>query len=96
MQPPNSVKLNLKSNEVMDMQTKVLVGTYMILKDEIIWTAYWVSLLTPSATGIPIRFEQSHVQEVIKMMEIEIGGGWIFHKLCKVCVGKKTCKIEVS
>lgn len=63
MQPPNSVKLNLKSNEVMDMQTKVLVGTYMMLKDESIWTAYRVSLLTPSAMGIPIRFEQSHVIE---------------------------------
>ncbi|XP_015582949.1 protein CHROMOSOME TRANSMISSION FIDELITY 7 [Ricinus communis] len=28
--------------------------------------------------------QRNKVQEVIKMMEIELGGGWIFHKLCKV------------
>ncbi|KAJ4827084.1 hypothetical protein Tsubulata_013898 [Turnera subulata] len=27
---------------------------------------------------------RNKVQEVIKMMEIELGGGWIFHNLCKV------------
>lgn len=26
------------------------------------------------------------VGEVVKMMEIELGSGWIFHKLCKVMV----------
>ncbi|XP_057988019.1 protein CHROMOSOME TRANSMISSION FIDELITY 7-like isoform X2 [Hevea brasiliensis] len=28
--------------------------------------------------------QRNKVQEVVKMMEIELGGGWIFHKLCKV------------
>ncbi|WCJ34197.1 damaged DNA binding DNA-directed DNA polymerase [Euphorbia peplus] len=28
--------------------------------------------------------QRNKVQEVIRMMEIELGGGWIFHKLCKV------------
>ncbi|XP_065871610.1 protein CHROMOSOME TRANSMISSION FIDELITY 7-like [Euphorbia lathyris] len=28
--------------------------------------------------------QRNKVQEVIKMMEIELGGGWILHKLCKV------------
>ncbi|KAF2289636.1 hypothetical protein GH714_037631 [Hevea brasiliensis] len=27
--------------------------------------------------------QRNKVQEVVKMMEIELGGGWIFHKLCK-------------
>ncbi|KAF5750582.1 protein CHROMOSOME TRANSMISSION FIDELITY 7 [Tripterygium wilfordii] len=27
---------------------------------------------------------RNKVQEVVKMMEIELGGGWILHKLCKV------------
>ncbi|XP_031255980.1 protein CHROMOSOME TRANSMISSION FIDELITY 7 [Pistacia vera] len=28
--------------------------------------------------------QRNKVQEVVKMMEIELGEGWIFHKLCKV------------
>ncbi|EOY08464.1 Damaged DNA binding,DNA-directed DNA polymerases, putative [Theobroma cacao] len=28
--------------------------------------------------------QRKKVQEVVKMMEIELGGEWIFHKLCKV------------
>ncbi|TYG54116.1 hypothetical protein E1A91_D09G152300v1 [Gossypium mustelinum] len=28
--------------------------------------------------------QRNKVQEVVKMMETELGGGWIFHKLCKV------------
>lgn len=28
--------------------------------------------------------QRNKVQEVVKMMEIELGDGWIFHKLCKV------------
>ncbi|XP_022766972.1 protein CHROMOSOME TRANSMISSION FIDELITY 7 [Durio zibethinus] len=28
--------------------------------------------------------QRNKVQEVVKMMEIELGGGWIFHKLCKL------------
>ncbi|XVE96298.1 hypothetical protein REPUB_Repub02eG0209100 [Reevesia pubescens] len=33
---------------------------------------------------IILVFDSDPVQEVVKMMEIELGGGWIFHKLCKV------------
>ncbi|GAV57316.1 zf-C2H2_3 domain-containing protein/Acetyltransf_13 domain-containing protein [Cephalotus follicularis] len=28
--------------------------------------------------------QKNKVQEVVKMMEFELGGGWIYHKLCKV------------
>ncbi|XP_021771304.1 protein CHROMOSOME TRANSMISSION FIDELITY 7-like isoform X1 [Chenopodium quinoa] len=29
--------------------------------------------------------QKKKVQEVVKMMEIELGDGWIFHELCQVC-----------
>lgn len=37
------------------------------------------------------------VQEVVKMMEMELGDGWIYHQLCKVpfsCNYKKLTVIE--
>ncbi|XP_057999669.1 protein CHROMOSOME TRANSMISSION FIDELITY 7 isoform X2 [Hevea brasiliensis] len=31
--------------------------------------------------------QRKKVQEIVKLMEIELGGGWIFHKLCKRVAG---------